>query len=335
MKRTVLSCIQPGEWKFYEEDLPSLKQGEALLKIKKVGICGTDIHAFGGTQPYFNYPRILGHEIAAEVLEVSGHGTIEKGDLVTVIPYLNCGTCLACRTGKPNCCSSINVIGVHSDGAFATHLIVPSKALLKASGLNTTQLALVEPLAIGAHGVRRANVKEGEWVLVMGAGPIGIAAIEFAKIAGAKIAVIDFNEERLHFCRESLKVDAIINPSTEDVVTNITNLTGGDMMEVVIDATGSKKAMEAAVAYLGHGGRIVLIGLQKESLLYSHPEFHKRETTPMSSRNATQEDFDWVLQNLANGTIKPENYVTGVILFAQVPDHFTKISGIKTLIDVS
>src|SRR3954454_16048062 len=186
-----LVCIKPGRFEFADAPMPELKPGNAIIKIKRIGICGTDLHAFEGTQPFFNYPRVLGHELAGELVEFDGAPGFEIGEAVSFIPYFNCGTCIACRNGKPNCCTQIQVCGVHVHGGMTEYLSVPSYSLLHGEGLSFDELALVEPLAIGAHGVRRAGVKEGEFVLIIGAGPIGLGTMEFARIAGAKIIALD------------------------------------------------------------------------------------------------------------------------------------------------
>ena len=318
----ILTCISPGHFEYSEAAKPSLTKDHALLKIKRIGICGTDLHAFEGTQPYFNYPRILGHELGAEFVDMDGNSDFKPGELVTILPYLNCGTCIACRNGKPNCCSSLKVCGVHIDGGMAEFYSVPSYALIHGAGLSMDALALVEPLAIGAHAIRRAQIKTGEYVLVVGAGPIGLGTMEFAKLAGAQVIALDINEKRLAFCKEKLKVDHTINGSTADVVERLREITNGDMPTVVIDATGSLKAINNAFQFMSHGGRYVLVGLQKEMISFSHPEFHKREATLMSSRNATREDFENVIASIKSKSIDPATYITHRVKFDQVKTEF-------------
>lgn len=318
-----LTCIQPGHFEYTETAPPVLKEGYSLLQVKRVGICGTDLHAYEGTQPFFSYPRILGHELSAEILATDQPG-FQKGDLVTIIPYFNCGTCIACRSGKPNCCVSINVCGVHIDGAMRNQMLVPSCSLVPGKGLSPDELALVEPLAIGAHGVRRAGVQPGEYVLVVGAGPIGLGVMEFAKIAGARVIALDIQEARLAFCAEKMNIDFVINAGKENVSEKLKEITANDMPTVVIDATGSLKAIQQSFQWLAHGGRYVLVGLQKEIIMFSHPEFHKREATLMSSRNATRADFDLVMENMRLGKVNPLNYITHQVDFEAVKDEFPK-----------
>ncbi|MBK5272810.1 MAG: zinc-binding alcohol dehydrogenase family protein [Bacteroidia bacterium] len=317
-----LVCIEPGKFEYTNGEKPSLQKDHAIIKIKRIGICGTDLHAFEGTQPYFSYPRILGHELAGELVEFDNAPGFQKGEAVTFIPYFNCGKCIVCRRGKPNCCVQMKVCGVHVDGGMVEYLSVPSSSLLHGEGLSFDELALVEPLAIGAHGIRRAAVEEGEYVLVIGAGPIGLGTMEFARIAGGNVIALDINEQRLQFCKDKLKVAHTVNALSPDVTEQLQKITNGDMPTVVIDATGSLKAINNSFQYMAHGARYVLIGLQKGDISFSHPEFHKREGTLMSSRNATRADFEHVIANMKKGEVKPATYITHRVVFDDVADEF-------------
>jgi 2-desacetyl-2-hydroxyethyl bacteriochlorophyllide A dehydrogenase len=317
-----LVCIEPGHFEYFTREKPELVKGHAIIKIKRIGICGTDLHAFEGSQPFFDYPRILGHELAGELVEFDDAPGFQIGETVTFIPYFNCGKCIACRAGKPNCCSSIMVLGVHCDGGMVEYLSVPSYSLVHGEGLSFDELALVEPLAIGAHGVRRAGVQSGEFVLVIGAGPIGLGTMEFARIAGGKVIALDINDRRLEFCKNRLQVAHTINALAADVMEQLMEITNGDMPTVVIDATGNLKAINNAFRYMAHGGRHVLIGLQKGDISFSHPEFHKREATLMSSRNATREDFIHVIASMKSKQVDPTTYITNRVKFNEVKDQF-------------
>lgn len=318
----VLTCNTPGVFEYSTQEKPVLAKDSAIIKIKRIGICGTDLHAYNGTQPYFSYPRILGHELSGELVEFDNAPGFTVGEAVTIIPYFNCGTCIACRSGKPNCCVNINVCGVHIDGGMREYLKVPSCSLVHSEGLSYDELALVEPLAIGAHGVNRAAVQPGEFVLVIGAGPIGLGTAEFARIAGGKVIVIDVNNDRLNFCRGKLNIEYTVNPTEGDAVEKVREITNGDMASVVIDASGSINAINGGINYLAHGGRYVLIGLQKQAFSFSHPEFHKRESTLMSSRNATRKDFEQVIDSLKKGLVNPNTYITHRVQFDEVKDEF-------------
>lgn len=318
-----LVCDAPGQFTYRQIEKPVLSVGNAILKIRRIGICGTDLHAFEGTQPFFNYPRILGHELAGDLVEADGADDFTPGEAVTFIPYFNCGTCIACRSGKPNCCVRLQVAGVHIDGGMVDYLSVPAYSLVHGDGLTHDELALVEPLAIGAHGIRRAGVQPGEVVLVVGAGPIGLGTMEFARIAGATVIALDINEARLAFCRNRLGVSHTVNAQSPDVAQQLAALTNGDMPTVVIDATGSLRAINTAFAYLAHGGRYVLVGLQKGDISFSHPDFHKREATLMSSRNATRADFEHVIASMKQGFVDPTTYITHRVGFDQIKTEFT------------
>ncbi len=317
-----LVCKEPGAFEYIKREMPVAAAGRAILKVHRIGICGTDLHAFEGTQPYFVYPRVLGHELGCEVVDVEPSTGFRVGERVTIIPYFYCGECIACRNGLRNCCAAISVFGVHADGGMMEYISVPVTALLHGGEMRFDELALVEPLAIGAHGIRRAGVQPSEFVLVMGAGPIGLGIMEFGRIAGGKVIAMDVNETRLAFCREKLKVEHTINPLTEDVTARLKEITNNDMPTVVIDATGNQKAINSAFLYMAHGGRYVLVGLQKGNLEVAHPEFHKREATLMSSRNATTEDFDHVIRCMQEKKVDPATYITHRVKFDEVKDNF-------------
>lgn len=305
-----LTCTVPGKIAYTNTEAPNLQANHSILKIKRVGICGTDLHAFEGTQPYFQYPRILGHELAAEIAETTASSGYEQDEAVTIIPYLHCGNCVACRVGKTNCCVDMQVIGVHCDGGMREYICVPDHIIVKGGSLSFDELALIEPLAIGAHGIRRAAIKKGEHVLVIGAGPIGLGVMELSQIVGAQVIAMDVNPNRLAFCEEKLNIKYTVNPKTVPIMERLTEITHGEMPTVIIDCTGNQQAINNAFQYIAHGGRYVLIGLQKESINFSHPEFHKREATLMSSRNATLGDFAHVMRCMDQGLIQPTTYIT-------------------------
>ncbi|QJD80729.1 zinc-binding alcohol dehydrogenase family protein [Spirosoma rhododendri] len=318
-----LVCTTPGQLDYRTDVMPAPQPGHALVRIRRIGICGTDLHAFDGSQPYFSYPRVLGHELAGELISVDGDTDCRVGETVTIMPYFHCGYCVACRAGKTNCCERLQVAGVHIDGGMTEYLTVPTYALLPGNGLSLDQLALVEPLAIGAHGIRRADIQPGEHVLVMGAGPIGLGVMTFAKLAGATVTALDLADNRLAFCRDRLGIPHTVNARADDTMEQIRAITGGDMPTVVIDATGSLRAIEQGFSYLAHGGRYVLVGLQKGTISISHPEFHKREATLMSSRNATRADFEQVMNALKTGAVDADAFITHRVDFDEVAATFT------------
>jgi len=216
----------------------------------------------------------------------------------------------------------MKVCGVHVDGGMVEYLLVPSSSLIHGEGLSFDELALVEPLAIGAHGVRRAAVEPGEFVLVIGAGPIGLGTMEFARIAGANVIALDSNEQRLRFCRDKLNITHAVNVLATNVTERLKEITNGDMPVVVIDATGSLESINNAFQYMAHGARYVLIGLQKGEISFNHPEFHKREGSLLSSRNATRQDFEDVITNMKKGKVQPVSYITHRVIFDNVAKEF-------------
>ena len=335
-----LICMSPGHFEYHSAVKPSLTPNHSIIKIKRIGVCGTDLHAYQGTQPFFEYPRILGHEIAGELISLSNAPDFKVGEAVTFIPYFSCGHCIACRSGKPNCCSSIKVCGVHQEGGMVEYLSVPSSSLVHGDGLSYDELALAEPLSIAAHGVRKAAIIPGEYVLVVGVGPIGLGTLEFARQAGAQVIAMDVNEHRLKFASKILKLEHTINPEDDCFLEKLKDITDGDFPTVVIDASGNLNAINNGFNFIAHGGRYILIGLQKEKISFSHPEFHKREATLMSSRNATREDFELVINQIKNKKIKPLEFISTHVAFNDIGTEFNKwvkpdSNIIKAMIEVS
>jgi 2-desacetyl-2-hydroxyethyl bacteriochlorophyllide A dehydrogenase len=306
------------------KEIPVRGPREALVRVRNVGICGSDLHGFKGDQPYFTYPRIIGHEFSVEILEIeeNRHG-LERGDRCVVDPYMACGRCVACRAGKTNCCVSLEVLGVHRDGALQQYMVLPVEKLIRSANLTFEELALVENQCIGAHAVRRADLSKGEIALVVGAGPIGLGVVQHALLMGARVAVMDISGERLAFCRSCLQAGWFIDAS-KDPVEEIESITSGELAAAVFDATGSVESQKKAIEYTAHGGRIILVGLAKGDISYFHPDFHKRELTLMSSRNATREDFENVILSLENGRTKVKPFITHRTTFDRVAREFEK-----------
>ena len=306
-------CEKPGEFILKEKDEPRKVPGEAILKIKKVGICGTDLHAYAGNQAFFEYPRILGHELASEVLEIEENEKgIKPGDNVVIMPYVNCSSCIACRNGKTNCCSKMRVLGVHTDGGMQEKISVPINLLIRTPNLNDNAMAIVEPLAIGAHAIRRAQLQPGETIVVVGCGPIGIGIMKLAQIAGAKVIALDVNQGRLDYAKEKIGVDHIVLGG-EESVDKVRQITNNDLARVVFDASGHKGALEFGHNYMSHGGRYVLVGLSKGEIVFQHPAIHAKETTLMCSRNATLEDFEHVISVLEDGNFPIDSFITHTV----------------------
>ena len=303
---------EPGRLAFISAELPaSLRSQEALVRVHRIGICGTDIHAFNGKQPFFTYPRILGHELGVEVVAVGDStGRLKPGDLCSVEPYINCGKCIACRRGKSNCCVNLQVLGVHLDGGMREEFVVPSRKLHPSRSLTLDQLALVETLGIGCHALERARVEPGEFVLVIGAGPIGLAVMQFAIEARTQVMVLDINQKRLEFCREQLSVPYVINAANENPLEALKRITSGELPTAVFDATGNPKSMMGAFEYPAHGGRLVFVGLFQGSVAFNDPDFHRRELTLLASRNAQPEDFTRIIGLIESRRIDTAPWIT-------------------------
>ena len=292
-----------------------------LVRLRRAGVCGTDLHIFEGTQPYFEYPRIIGHELAGEIAEVGAGGLFRPGQQVAIIPYLSCGACVACRRGKTNCCQRLSVLGVHRDGGMADYVSVPEANVIAAGDVGLDQAAMVEFLAIGAHAVGRGAVERGDRVLVVGAGPIGIACMIFAKLRGAAVTALDMREDRLAFCAREIAVDHCVQAGAE-VKSELSRVSDGEFFDCVFDATGSAKAMNAGFDFVAHGGAYVLVSIVRETISFSDPEFHKRETSLLSSRNATRRDFENVLEALRAGSIPTAALNSHRAPLSQAPELF-------------
>jgi len=321
-KMKVAICKAPNDMTVEAAEMPVAASNEALIRIRRVGVCGSDLHAFKGRQPYFTYPRVLGHELAGEIASIpEGYPEFTTGDPVAVLPYLECGECIACRAGRTNCCVRLNVLGVHSDGGMCEYLAVPADHLVRTDDLEWDQMALVECFAIGAHAVRRADINPGECALVIGTGPIGLGTLQMAKAAGAQVIAMDISDSRLAFCRTKLGIAHTVTAGDE-ASYQLAEMTGGDFPTVVFDATGNAASMRGALDYLSHTGRLVYVGLVKGDVSINDPEFHRRETTLLSSRNATREDFAHVIDCLRSGKVTTEGFVTHRASLEVAPQHF-------------
>jgi 2-desacetyl-2-hydroxyethyl bacteriochlorophyllide A dehydrogenase len=320
---TVL-CETPGRLVAHDRPRPVRQPGEVMLRVKRVGICGTDLHIFTGNQPYLAYPRVMGHEFSGIVEETDPASPLAVGDAAYVMPYLSCGRCIACRQGKTNCCTDIRVLGVHRDGALTEMLCVPAAFVHAATGVSLDQAAMLEFLAIGAHAVRRGEVAPGQRVLVAGAGPIGLAVMLFAKLRGARVTALDTRRDRLDFATLQLGVEAAV-PVDDGDEAELARLTDGEFFDAVFDATGNAKAMERGFRFIAHGGRYVLVSIVQGPIAFSDPDFHKREATLLSSRNATTEDFETVLAAMRAGQVPDAALATHRLALADVPAAFERL----------
>jgi alcohol dehydrogenase len=286
--------------------------GEVLVAVHRVGICGTDYSGYLGKMPFYSYPRIPGHELGVEVLAVgAGVNNVKVGDRCSVEPYLNCQACFACREGHGNCCENLQVLGVHTDGGLRPRFLVPARKLHPSTQLTLEQLALVETLAIGCHAVNRGGARSGQNVLVIGAGPIGLAVMEFTKLSGARTIVFDLNPQRLDCCRYSMGIpDTVIVRGDGSELEQLQELTGGTLAQVVIDATGSHQSMSGALQYVSFAGRLVFVGITTKEISFGHPLMHRRELSVLASRNALPPDFTRIIQLIEGGQIDTRPWIT-------------------------
>ncbi len=302
------SCVEPGRFELREAPVPqTAPPGWALVDICAVGLCGTDYHIFEGKHPYLHYPRVIGHELSGRLTHAAGD--LEAGALVVINPYVSCGSCRPCLRGKPNCCTRIEVLGVHRDGGLCARVAVPVANLYPATGLDEVQAAMVEFLAIGAHAVARSGIQAGDRVLVTGAGPIGIGTALFARLEGAEVHLLDLSPQRLDQARTKF--------GFQHLHTDAGAILKGDLadgFDLVFDATGTARAIEAGFPLLAHGSTYVLVSVVKDTITFEDAEFHKRETRIVGSRNALKSDFGRVMAAIRAGQID-----TGALLSAELP----------------
>jgi len=332
-----LVCMEPGRLQLEQRPVRHPGHGEVLVRPRRVGICGTDYHIFEGKHPFLQYPRVMGHELAVEVVEASAASRFAAGDVCVVNPYLSCGRCIACRAGKPNCCVEISVLGVHRDGGMVGLLPVPAANLIPADGLSVDECAAVEFMAIGAHAVRRGGVSSRDRVLVAGAGPIGLGVALFARLQGAEVAVLDTNNERLAVARSVVAVDTICADGDASSATDA--FTRGEGFDVVLDATGNQQAMERGFEFVAHGGRYVLVSVIKGTITFADSDFHRREMTLLGSRNAAAEDFERVMAAIRSGDVPVRRLITHRTSLADaaenIPRWATEKAGlVKALVEI-
>ena len=301
---------QPGEFVASDVPFPNQTDDQVLVRVRTIGVCGTDLHAFAGRQPYFTYPRILGHELGVEVLDAPSGCGLSAGDICALEPYLWCGKCHSCKLGRENCCESLQVMGVHCDGGMREQIVVPADRLHKSTALSLDQLALVETLGIGAHAIDRSELHEGQSALIVGAGPIGLAVTQFAMTTGADITVLELNPQRREFVDQ---FDITAAESAE-----------GKRFDVVFDATGSPKAMEASFDYVEFAGTLVLVSLVQARISFDDPTFHRREMTIKSSRNSAGL-FPRIMAMIDRGEIDTKPWVSHRLELAEVPDKFPQL----------
>jgi 2-desacetyl-2-hydroxyethyl bacteriochlorophyllide A dehydrogenase len=308
-----IQLVEPKRFEYVEIDSPGQPApGQALVRTHRMGICGTDYSGYLGKMPFFSYPRIPGHELGVEVLAVGqGVSNVQIGDRCSVEPYMNCGNCYACRKGNSNCCETLKVIGVMVDGGLCEQFSIRAEKLHPSSKLTYEQLALVETLAIGCHACDRGASSNGDHVLIIGAGPIGLATLEFTRLTGAIVTVMDMVESRLDFCKKTYGIDhTILFKGDGSELEQMQAITGGDKYFVVTDATGNSRSMSAAMQYVAHTGSLVFVGITTEEVAFKHPILHRPEMSIKGSRNALPADFGRIIHLIENGTINTTPWIT-------------------------
>jgi 2-desacetyl-2-hydroxyethyl bacteriochlorophyllide A dehydrogenase len=327
MRQVILE--EPGRFTLRDAADPQPSSDEALVRVRRIGVCGTDLHAFTGRQPFFSYPRVLGHELAITVERApAGDTRVRVGDRCAVRPFLNDPTSRASQRGRVNCCESLRVLGVHIDGGMGDLLAIPSRFLHPVPALALEELALIEPLSIGCHAVSRAGLTPADEVLVIGAGPIGLASAQFAVLSGAAVTVVDLSERRLELVKRLMPA-----------AVTATMPADGARFDCVFDATGSAASMMRAFDFVAAGGRLVFVGLTLDPITFADPDFHRREITLLASRNATPADFDRVIAAVVNRQIEPAAWITHTLSLDEVPARFDEVRRdaalVKAVIHVS
>jgi 2-desacetyl-2-hydroxyethyl bacteriochlorophyllide A dehydrogenase len=316
MKQIVLEA--PGRFAERQAPVPVAAPGEALLRMEKIGVCGSDFHAFTGSHPIYTYPRVLGHELSGVVVEAPENDKgIHPGDRCAIEPYISCGKCRACVRGRNNCCEHIRILGIHIDGGMQEFLSVPLSQLHKSTKLSLDQLALVEALGIGAHAVSRSRLKSGEEALIIGAGPIGIAVAQFAAALGASVHIVERNEWRRQFVEE---MGYAASPTADDI-----------RADVVFDATGNAEAMGKSLANVATGGSLVYVGLTSDPICINDSLFHRREVTLLASRNS-HDLFPRIIGLIEESKIDTSHWITNRLPLSEVSSRFRDLPRMQTLI---
>lgn len=323
MEQRSLTLVEPGHLAWEPAPTPTAGPGEALARVLRCGVCGTDIHAMAGRQPFFSYPRRLGHELCVEIIEAPADSGLRPGDRAAVEPYYFCSRCPACLAGKTNCCTNLRVVGVHIDGGHIPLMTVPVDKLHPSKMLSPDLLALTEPLVIGAHAVERAVPAAGEPMVIMGMGPIGLACAMFARAAGANVSCVDLDETRLRFACERMKLGGPI-PAGDGLADRLTQVYG-QLPSNIIDATGNRRSMQACFDLCEHGGAVTMVGLFIGALQIDDPNFHRRELTLKASRGGLSTTFAAVIQHLEAGAIEPGAMITHRLRFDEAAEQLPGI----------
>ncbi|MBR6257710.1 MAG: zinc-binding alcohol dehydrogenase family protein [Lachnospiraceae bacterium] len=323
--KTVL-INEPYQIAVTDTEKPVPKEGEALLKVLYGGICGADVASYTGNQPFTTYPRIPGHEFSAQIISIPENDKgLKPGDIITANPYFNCGGCYSCKRGFVNCCTDNQTMGVQRDGAFREYISMPVERIYEGKGLSAKELALVEPFTISYHALHRAPVKEGDNVLVVGAGPIGLFALIAAKAQGAKVYVADILQGRLekalHF-----GADGVINSKDQDIIEETKKITGGNGFDVCVEACGQSVTFLSCIDCAAFAANIILIGNGKKETTFLHSLLIKKELNVFGSRNSYPTDFAAVIDLIASGRVNVLDMVSDVYPIARADEAFKALA---------
>lgn len=324
MKAIVID--KPYEVEIRDVPMPTVGEGEALLRVLYVGICGADVASYTGNQPFTTYPRIPGHEFSAEIIEIPENDKgLKKGDVVTCNPYFNCGKCYSCERGHVNCCTDNQTMGVQRDGAFCEYISMPVERIYPGMGLTAKELALIEPFSISRHAISRAVIHQTDSVLIVGAGPIGLFALLAAKQFAGKIAVADVLNNRLDLAM-SYGADGVVNTATEDIAKFTEEFTDGRGFDVCIEACGRPETFLMCIDEAAYAANIILIGNGKRETTFLHSIILKKELNIFGSRNAMKQDFLDNIELAASGKVDVMKMVSGVYEMDKAADAFDALA---------
>lgn len=317
---------EPYELTITEIDMPKVKKGEALLKIKYCGICGADVASYKGNQPFTTYPRIPGHEFSAEIIEIPENDRdLKKGDIVTCNPYFNCGVCYSCRRGKVNCCEDNQTMGVQRDGSFCEYIAMPVDRIVHGKGLSAKQLALIEPFTISYHASKRADIKEKDKVLIVGAGPIGLFALISAKLKGAEVYIADILDGRLEMALE-YGADGVINTNKQKLSERTAEITNNSGFDVCIEACGLPETFINCIECAAFAANVILIGNGKKETTFLHSVILKKELNIFGSRNSYTDDFEEIVDIVAAGKVDIMKMVSAVYPMNKAAEAFKALA---------
>lgn len=324
MKQIIIP--EPGKVEIQEVDKPTARPGEALLKILYGGICGSDLGTYKGTFLYSSYPRIPGHEFSAEVIEVGENDFgIKPGMIVTGNPYYNCGECYSCKRGYVNCCTSNQTLGAQRDGIFREYFSMPIERIYDGKGLDAKKLVMIEPFCISYHAVKRASVKKGDKVLVVGAGTIGILAAMAAIGQGAEVYVSDLVEMRLEKAL-SIGVTGVIQTGKEDFIERVNEITDGNGFDVCIECVGLPSTFQNCIDAAAFRGKVVVVGIGKQKLDFAYSIIQTKELDIFGSRNALKEDFTELIDRVLDDEFDVTSLISETYSFEDAENAFKDLS---------